>query len=176
MVVNQENIFHSIKYIKVMVTTWMYNLRNQNEPYKRTPRHHKETLGLPNNGSPHFLFLQQMLTPFSPFLNSQHSLFSNQKQPTLYFFFLCSPENHTLNPSPFLQELPTLDTKTTLSLLSNGQTKAPFFLFFYRWIFANPFSFLFMAIYSHTWRAWLLYMTGSSMEGAWVHGQQRDNW
>ena len=41
---------------KKMVTIWAYNLRKQNEPYKRTPRHHKEALELPNNGNPHFVF------------------------------------------------------------------------------------------------------------------------
>ena len=43
------------------------------------------------------------------------------------------------------------------------------FLFFLPFTpFSPPLFFPFMAIYSPTWRAWLLYITGSSMEEAWV--------
>ena len=76
-----------------MVTTWMYNLRNQNEPYKRTLRHHKETLGLPNNGSPHFFFPStnaHSLLSFSKLLAL--SLLKPKPAHTLLLFFFAHPK------------------------------------------------------------------------------------
>ena len=107
-VVNQENIFHSMKYIKVMVTTWVYNLRKQNETYKRTPRHHKEALRLPNNGSPPFLFLQQC------------SLYSLILQMLTFFFFAYGL---LLKKQPIL----FFSLIETLSFFSLFSLLAPFF-------------------------------------------------
>ena len=111
--------FSLIRYIKTMVTMWVYNLKKQNEACKKTSRQTKGALGWPVNGSPNsFLFYKKKK-------DSNHS-FSSTSLDTL------TPLNQNSKPlklSPYLFHLPALDLKNSFFSSSLKARRKHSFLF-----------------------------------------------
>ena len=92
-----------------------------------------------------FFFLQQMLTPFSPFPNSWHSRFSNIKKKRPHF--ASSSSLLTKKNAPSLQPFSLLKSPTLFS--------------------SFPWPFIAMI-----WSAWLLCMTDKARLATWVHKER----